>query len=566
MRWSRNYIIRVGTRKYTPRKRRYLKNPFREDLGYNGNRSQQEDFWSILQLKSGELNWPKFSNFCRPWANLWGVRSFGPIAILKSKEIANFTLKSSILGPAKSAELQCTGNETGPTQESIQNVFNKKSFRPTLNYSRPTSVNISFTIYAVLGVNEKSQILTTFLWLRMFWQHEFLTWIPDKCGGIEKISLPVEDIWTPDIIVYEFIDEDKAQRTPFVYVNHTGRIRYDRMLRVVSSCNLGIFNFPFDVQNCSLTFGSYMHTVKDVRLGLALPVEQILQNSLRYLETSGEWELLRIQGSPDILKFGIDEWDIIKFWVVIRRRSVLYVVNLLIPSAFLMLIDILSFYLPPHSIDRASFKMTLLLGYTVFLLIMNDLLPSTANGTPLIGIYFSVCLALLVLSLLETVIITHVLHRGTLQSGSVPAWVRRLVLVYIAQLICYRVTISSTDTAPTNSNITPATENDTPKCPPPSPYHGRVINTDHKDFLPMVPEILPPDALSPGPERQLALISQNLHYVREIIESKNQLQEQEEEWVQVGYVLDCLLYRLYLIFIGCYAIIIISVWCVWYNI
>lgn len=29
--------------------------------------------------------------------------------------------------------------------------------------------------------------------------------------------------------------------------------------------------------------------------------------------------------------------------------------------------------------------MTLILGYTVFLLIMNDLLPSTANGTPLIG-------------------------------------------------------------------------------------------------------------------------------------------------------------------------------------
>lgn len=73
------------------------------------------------------------------------------------------------------------------------------------------------------------------------------------------------------------------------------------------------------------------------------------------------------------------------FQVVIKRRPVLYVVNLLIPSSFLMLIDILSFYLPPHSVDRASFKMTLILGYTVFLLIMNDLLPSTANGTPIIG-------------------------------------------------------------------------------------------------------------------------------------------------------------------------------------
>uniref|UniRef100_A0A8C5M482 5-hydroxytryptamine receptor 3A-like n=2 Tax=Leptobrachium leishanense TaxID=445787 RepID=A0A8C5M482_9ANUR len=332
------------------------------------------------------------------------------------------------------------------------------------------------------------------------------------------------------------------------------------MMRVVSSCNLGIFNFPFDVQNCSLTFGSYMHTVKDVRVGLALPVEQIMVNSLNYLETSGEWELLRIEGFPDILKFGADEWDIITFWVIIRRRSVLYVVNLLVPSAFLMLIDILSFYLPPHSTDRSSFKMTLLLGYTVFLLIMNDLLPSTANGTPLIGIYFSVCLALLVLSLLETVIITHVLHRGSLESGSVPTWVKRLVLGCIAKLICYRVTISPDSMSGNNHNLTTVNKSDALKPPSFSTNQNKVNNKDRK-----VPELLPPDALSPGPERQLALINQNLQTVKDMMESKNHLQDLEEEWVQIGNVLDSLLYRLYLIFIGAYAIIITSVWCIWYN-
>eukprot|EP00079_Xenopus_tropicalis_P035761 XP_017949532.1 PREDICTED: uncharacterized protein htr3c [Xenopus tropicalis] len=473
-----------------------------------------------------------------------------------------------------SAELRCTEPASGPSYESLREVFDKKSLRPTLNYSRPTSVNISFTIYAVLGVNEKSQILTTFLWLRMFWYNEFLTWMPAHCGSVEKISLPVEDIWTPDIVVYEFIDEDKSQRTPFVYVNHTGRIRYDRMLRVVSSCNLGIFNFPFDVQNCSLTFGSYMHTGRDIRLGLALPVNQILKNSLQYLETSGEWELVNIEGSPDILKFGIDEWDIITFWVVIRRRPLLYVVNLLVPSAFLMLIDILSFFLPPHSTDRASFKMTLLLGYTVFLLIMNDLLPSTANGTPLIGIYFSVCLALLVLSLLETVIITHVMHRGAMQSIIMPAWVRSLVLGFIAQLICYRKKAVNADITLSPTNIISSCENAT-RPPASSSDHGGIQGnaglfffapSEQKGSLPNVPELLPSDALYPGPEMQLALIIQNLRRVREMLESKHHLRAQEEEWMLVAYVLDSLLYRLYLIFIASYAIIIISVWCVWYNI
>lgn len=39
------------------------------------------------------------------------------------------------------------------------------------------------------------------------------------------------------------------------------------------------------------------------------------KNSKRYLEASGEWELMDILGETSILQFGIDEWDIITFWV-----------------------------------------------------------------------------------------------------------------------------------------------------------------------------------------------------------------------------------------------------------
>lgn len=71
--------------------------------------------------------------------------------------------------------------------------------------------------------------------------------------------------------------------------------------------------------------------------------------------------------------------------VVIRRRPLFYAVNLLLPSIFLMVMDIVGFYLPPESGERVSFKITLLLGYSVFLIIVSDTLPATAIGTPLIG-------------------------------------------------------------------------------------------------------------------------------------------------------------------------------------
>lgn len=71
--------------------------------------------------------------------------------------------------------------------------------------------------------------------------------------------------------------------------------------------------------------------------------------------------------------------------VVIRRRPLFYTVSLLLPSIFLMVMDIVGFYLPPDSGERVSFKITLLLGYSVFLIIVSDTLPATAIGTPLIG-------------------------------------------------------------------------------------------------------------------------------------------------------------------------------------
>eukprot|EP00066_Takifugu_rubripes_P023984 XP_011613250.1 PREDICTED: 5-hydroxytryptamine receptor 3A-like [Takifugu rubripes] len=120
--------------------------------------------------------------------------------------------------------------------------------------------------------------------------------------------------------------------------------------------------------------------------------------------------------------------------LILRRKPLNYVVNLLIPSCFLVTIDIFSFMLPPHSVDRSSFKMTLILGYTVFLLIMNDLLPVTGNQTPLINVFFSVSLALMVASLLETVLITHIQLSSS--HGAIPDWLRTLVLQYMAILVC----------------------------------------------------------------------------------------------------------------------------------
>lgn len=58
------------------------------------------------------------------------------------------------------------------------------------------------------------------------------------------------------------VDVGKSPDIPYVYVSHDGLVRNYKPIQVVTACTLNIYNFPFDVQKCSLTFQSWLHTSK----------------------------------------------------------------------------------------------------------------------------------------------------------------------------------------------------------------------------------------------------------------------------------------------------------------
>ncbi|KAM5224556.1 5-hydroxytryptamine receptor 3A isoform 1-T1 [Hipposideros larvatus] len=281
----------------------------------------------------------------------------------------------------------------------------KKGVRPVRDWRKPTTVAIDVIVYAILSVDEKNQVLTTYIWYRQYWTDEFLQWNPEDFDNITKLSIPTDSIWVPDILINEFVDVGKSPDIPYVYVRHHGEVQNYKPLQVVTACSLDIYNFPFDVQNCSLTFTSWLHTIQDINISLWRLPEKVKFDKSVFMN-QGEWELLGVL--TQFREFSIESsscYAEMKFYVVIRRRPLFYAVSLLLPSIFLMVMDIVGFYLPPDSGERVSFKITLLLGYSVFLIIVSDTLPATAIGTPLIGVYFVVCMALLVISLAETIFI-----------------------------------------------------------------------------------------------------------------------------------------------------------------
>ncbi|XP_039984754.1 5-hydroxytryptamine receptor 3A-like [Xiphias gladius] len=452
-------------------------------------------------------------------------------------------------------------NCTSPTPESLFNALEKELFpkhliRPSKSFSDPINISIAITLVGIMGVDEKSQTLKTVLWQVLEWDIEGLSWDEKECGT-RRVSIPREKLWIPDVQIYEFTDEDKSPQTPYVYLYNTGRVFDDKPIRVVSSCQLEIYTFPFDIQNCSLTFGPYLHFSSEVRMVQGATPEEILQESREVLMTNGEWELADVGIAHSTLAIDVGNYSEIKYFIILRRRPILYVVNLLIPSCFLITLDLFSFLLPPQSVDRASFKMTLILGYTVFLLIMNDLLPVTGETTPLINIFFSISLALMVASLLETVFITNIQFSSS-QYSAVPQWLSVLVLQYLAVVVFLppkknnRVTVSLQP---------PATD------PAKNTKTSIISARDPQGVSDDKPPVKPCPGCSAPPEPELVelrKLSRDLMAIRLQMDKQCRGSSTSQEWQMIGLVIDRLLFGLYIVFIFVGFITIMSVW-IWNN-
>ncbi|KAF7667222.1 hypothetical protein LDENG_00072030 [Lucifuga dentata] len=154
--------------------------------------------------------------------------------------------------------LNCSQPELPALLEALQPVFNLNAIRPVMNTSTPTKVKVGFVMYGILGVDEKAQILTTYIWLQVQWLNEFVSWDQDLCGSI-RLTLPRKKLWVPDLVINEFMGKNSAPFVPYVYLFDNGLVIDNQPVKVVSSCKLDIYTFPFDVQNCTLSFSSYLH-------------------------------------------------------------------------------------------------------------------------------------------------------------------------------------------------------------------------------------------------------------------------------------------------------------------
>ncbi|CAL1282908.1 unnamed protein product [Larinioides sclopetarius] len=283
-----------------------------------------------------------------------------------------------------------------------------KLIRPVEAMNQTVVVDFGLSFIQLINVNEKNQIMTSNVWLQLTWMDYQLVWDPADYGGINVLRLPPDKVWKPDIVLFNNADgnyEVRYKSNVLIYPN--GGVMWVPPAIYQSSCRIDVTYFPFDQQKCVMKFGSWTFNGDQVSLNLYNDNDWV---DLSDYWKSGTWDIVEVPAFLNV--YNNSKYGKISFYITIRRKTLFYTVNLILPTVLISFLCILVFYLPAEAGEKVTLGISILLSLVVFLLLVSKILPPTSLVLPLIAKYLLFTFLMNTVSILVTVIIINWNFRG----------------------------------------------------------------------------------------------------------------------------------------------------------
>ncbi|CAK9299887.1 unnamed protein product [Gordionus sp. m RMFG-2023] len=462
--------------------------------------------------------------------------------------------------------------------------------RPVGNNSDKLTIRLGLRLTQILDVHEKDQIMTTNMWVRQEWFDYKLVWDPKEYGGVEKLHIPSEKIWLPDIVLYNNADGNyEITLMTKATLHFSGRVLWEPPAIYKSYCPIDVEYFPFDQQLCSMKFGSWTYDGYQVDIAhidmmaiASSPSEKTTflasgdPNSTSLVKFSNVSTKVPVK-DKDYYEYGIDlseyypsvEWDLlavparktnkyypccaepypdITFNITIRRKTLFYTVNLIIPCVGISFLAVLVFYLPSDTGEKITLCISILLSLTVFFLLLAEIIPPTSLVVPLIGKYLLFTMILVTLSIFVTVIVLNVHFRTPATHKKMSPWVRTIFLKILPKLLMMR--------RPPRDQNTSNGSNKSNKSPVNSSGSGSGSRMGYgfgpkRKIHNLGPQLSKDESLGPKissfdesfdfdkyPNSEVELAIEGIHFIAEHLRHEDECQQIKEDWKYIAMVLD----------------------------
>ena len=291
----------------------------------------------------------------------------------------------------------CFHNISCQSTEHVRNILHKifekekydKRVRPSKDVSRAVHVSIAMGISGINFLDEKAGVFSVTGYLEIKWRDEFLVWQPELYGNVTSFTIPQKHIWIPDLFLKNGVKDLKALGGSFYYlpVKHTGEVTWWPYQFFETHCSVDITYFPFDTQNCRISYSLWNHENTLVNITSArkhVGIFQFTENGIWTITANHSF----VTREPD------ENYSQFIITFSLRRKFQFYLWNFIVPLLLLGMIKIFAFLIPAESGEKVSFTVTLFLAFGVFLNLLSSYLPENSDSVCLMYVYMEIQLAL----------------------------------------------------------------------------------------------------------------------------------------------------------------------------
>ncbi|KAF6113187.1 cholinergic receptor nicotinic gamma subunit [Phyllostomus discolor] len=262
--------------------------------------------------------------------------------------------------------------------------------RPAERDTDVVNVSLKLTLTNLISLNEREEALTTNVWIEMQWCDYRLRWDPQDYEGLWVLRVPSTMVWRPDIVL-----ENKSQT----------------------------------------------YSTNEISLQLSQEggqtIEWIFIDPEAFTE-NGEWAIrhrpakMLLDAAAPAEEAGHQK---VAFYLLIQRKPLFYVINIIAPCVLISSVAILIYFLPAKAGgQKCTVAINVLLAQTVFLFLVAKKVPETSQAVPLISKYLTFLLVVTILIVVNAVVVLNVSLRSP-HTHSMARGVRKVFLRLLPQLL-----------------------------------------------------------------------------------------------------------------------------------